>query len=160
MNLNEANEIALNLMGEYGLTLQGWTFSFDSSKRRFGSCQGATSRITLSRTLTELNSLERVRLTILHEIAHALTPGENHSRKWRRKLLEIGGNGERCFTAANTICVPSSFKGTCPSCGTEIPAFKRRRVACSSCCRKHNFGKFDSRFLFVWTRNNPSIKEG
>ena len=38
---------------------------------------------------------QEFRETVLHEIAHVLTPGERHSYVWRRVLLEIGGNGRR-----------------------------------------------------------------
>lgn len=37
--------------------------------------------------------VRNIRETILHEIAHALTPGEGHSRVWLDKLKGIGGSG-------------------------------------------------------------------
>ena len=52
-----------------------------------------------------LNSDEAtIRDTILHEIAHALTPGQHHNDVWRRKATAIGCTGQRCAKIA--ICKP------------------------------------------------------
>ena len=39
-----------------------------------------------------------MRDTILHEVAHALTPGDNHGPLWRRVCRQIGARPERCYT--------------------------------------------------------------
>ena len=72
MNLKDAEELALSLMRKHGLS--HWEFGFDRAKRRFGACNFSKKRISLSKYLTEVNEIEQVRDTILHEIAHALAP--------------------------------------------------------------------------------------
>ena len=76
MNLFEASILARSLMSEHGLA--DWGFAFDHARRRFGACNYTRRRITLSRPLTLLNGIDEVRDTILHEIAHALCPGDKH----------------------------------------------------------------------------------
>ena len=75
-------------MARHGLG--DWTFQFDRAKRRFGACNYTTRTISLSRTLTRLNDDAAVRETLLHEIAHALTPGAGHGPAWQVKCLEFG----------------------------------------------------------------------
>lgn len=72
MNLLEAKKMAEEEMKKHGLL--EWSFSFDNAIERFGSCRLTSKKISLSKKLIELNSIERVRNTLLHEIAHALAP--------------------------------------------------------------------------------------
>ena len=95
MNLYAARDLALALMRQHGL--HDWTFRFDHARRRFGSCRPRRRLITLSRPLAFLNEEAQVRDTILHEIAHALTPWDGHGRNWKRKCIEIGAEPRRCY---------------------------------------------------------------
>ena len=71
MNLEKTRNIALKLMRQHGLV--SYTFKWDRAVRRFGSCNGRTKTLTLSRPMTQHESNEkRVINTILHEIAHGL----------------------------------------------------------------------------------------
>ena len=99
MELKQASKLAIELIDKHGLLNRGWHFAFDRANRRFGSCQYYRKRITLSKFLTELNSEQEVRNTILHEIAHALTPGQHHNHIWRAKAKEIGCTGDRCYSS-------------------------------------------------------------
>ncbi|HYO07513.1 MAG TPA: SprT-like domain-containing protein, partial [Tepidisphaeraceae bacterium] len=81
MNLYAARLLTRSLMNQHGLS--DWRFDFDHARRRFGSCRPRQKLITLSRHLVFLNEEPEVRDTILHEIAHALTPGDGHGRRWK-----------------------------------------------------------------------------
>lgn len=83
-------------MAQHGLA--GWSFRFDHARRRFGSCRYRERVITLSRPLVLLNGVDEVRDTILHEIAHALTPGDGHGGKWKSACRRIGARPVRCYT--------------------------------------------------------------
>lgn len=97
MNADDAMSIALKLMKKHGLS--HWRFRFDNAKRRAGQCSHTYKFISLSLPLTQARSVDNVRNTILHEIAHALVgPGHGHNHVWRRKAREIGCDGNRCFT--------------------------------------------------------------
>jgi hypothetical protein len=90
------------LMWKHGVWQKGWRFKFDGATRRFGCCRYYTKMITLSRALCKANGMDRIELTILHEIAHALCPGHHHDHVWKAKCKEIGGDGKRCYSYANT----------------------------------------------------------
>lgn len=145
MEIAKAYELARRLMNDHGLT--GWSLAFDRAKVRFGVCRRKTKTISLSAALVALNSEEHVRDVILHEIAHALAPvGAGHGREWKMKAKEIGCRPERCYRADQVIAPPKKYVGTCPTCKREIKRFKRRRIACGTCCK----GIFNEQHLFVW----------
>ncbi len=113
MNTNEAKQLAIDLMNQYGLLDKGWFFEYDNAKRRFGCCNYRQKKITLSKPLTELREESFVRNTILHEIAHAIVGGKNgHNHIWRAKAIEIGCNGERC---SNDAQIKGKWIGVCPN---------------------------------------------
>lgn len=150
---SKAQALARELLREHGLT--AWTFRFDRSVRRFGQCNGRRQRITLSRKLVELNSPERVRNTLLHEIAHALVGARaGHGPAWVKQARAIGNDGQRCYSAATTVTVPPPLTGTCPGCGKVTLGFKRRSVACKACCVRAG-GGYRSEFALVWRRTTP-----
>jgi predicted SprT family Zn-dependent metalloprotease len=64
---------------------------------RAGDCFWKTKIIRLQPTFVELNSEEVVTQVILHEIAHALTPKHRHNKFWKKKAIEIGYKGVRCY---------------------------------------------------------------
>lgn len=102
-----------SLMSEHGLTQKGWKFKFGRGKKSFGTCVHGNTRkeIRISRYLAKINTTERVRLTALHEIAHALVGVTNaHNQLWVRKCIEIGGDGKRCYNADNTVCIQTNNK--------------------------------------------------
>lgn len=131
-----ARDLAIALMKEHGLV--GWSFAFDHAKRRFGSCRPAQRRITLSKTLTFLNPEHQVRETILHEIAHALTPGDGHGKKWRQACVTIGAKPVRCFTPEDVRLPPrraARYQIGCRTCGWWADRHRQlqRRLICRAC---------------------------
>ena len=95
MTLSDAKALCESLMAQHGLV--GWSFTFHHRRRSLGTCNYTLRTIFLSKVLVPVTTLEEVRNTILHEIAHALTPGQHHNHVWRRKAIEIGCTGTRCF---------------------------------------------------------------
>ena len=131
-----AHYLARQLMNRHGLS--DWAFGFDHARRRFGSCRCGSKRITLSRPLTLLNTEEQVRNTILHEIAHALTPGAGHGARWRQKCREIGAEPARCYTEDEVISparAPAPYRFGCAACGwwVERRRRSRRNYVCARC---------------------------
>jgi predicted SprT family Zn-dependent metalloprotease len=127
MNLHEAAYLACDLMQQHGLA--HWSFQFDHARRRFGKCDYTHRRISLSRSLTFLNGLDEVRDTILHEIAHALCPGDGHGAKWRATCRRIGARPKRCYTDQQVIAPPrrpARYRLGCPRCDWWVD--RRRRV--------------------------------
>lgn len=137
MKLPDAYTLARNLMDHHGLAIRDrWQFEWMDSHRMFGQCQMQFvgkdmlwGKIRLSIQLVGLNSKDRVRKTILHEIAHAkanLAKGGNagHSLWWEIEARKLGIKAERCYSEANTVTPPARYIGTCPA-GHE---YKRMRL--------------------------------
>ena len=104
MNLQDAKTLAIDLMKKHGLIqddVQGytpssnWTFAFNNRfTSALGRCSYGRKLIELGTKYVELNNEERVRKTILHEIAHSLTQGCGHNWEWKRMCIAIGGDGK------------------------------------------------------------------
>ncbi len=102
MDSSRALRLLRDALEAHGLTEQGWTGELDRAKRRFGVCRYGPRRISLSRHLVELNDLDHVEDTVLHEVAHALAWEEHgehcgHDSRWREICIRIGARPERCF---------------------------------------------------------------
>ncbi len=107
--------MAFWLMLEHGLdpgSKKGWSLGFNASRKSCGRCIEARMRIELSTYYVEHNSLELVRDTILHEIAHALV-GANHGHDevWKAKCLEIGAVPNPCKDASMGV---GNWRADCP----------------------------------------------
>ena len=154
MELEKAQELAKTLFEEHHLSK--WTFKFDNASRRFGVCKYSEHIISLSKKLTLLNSEKIVRGILLHEIAHALVRiNHHHDKVWRKKAIEIGCDGKRCY--GNEVILPPKvdykfYITTCPKCGKESTYELKspRRYACKACCNKFNNGKYTKKFLLSW----------
>jgi predicted SprT family Zn-dependent metalloprotease len=152
MDLITTHNKAFELMKKHGLVAMGWTFKFDNAKRRFGVCRYRSRVIGLSRELTLLNSEAEVVDTILHEIAHALTPRHHHDAVWRAKAIEIGCNGERCYSSDDVKTPKGNYEAICPCCKHTHAKFKApsktKRASCGNCGN----GKFDIAKLLIWEK--------
>lgn len=151
MNLFHAQILAEEQLYLHGL--YDWKFRFDNAKKRFGCCNYHTKTISLSKYLTELNSDTKVQNTILHEIAHAVAGhGAGHGKKWKKIMEKMGADTSRCY-GNEVITPPLKYTATCPSCQTSIQRKIKRKIACSSCCKKYNNGKFSLHYQFVFVKN-------
>lgn len=142
---SEVAQLARALMNEHGLGQV--PFEFDRAKTRFGQCQFKrnnltkvvfVSRIKMSEPLVRLNTIERCRETILHEIAHALaghTAG--HGPVWVATARKIGlTNPTRCC-GEDVVRTPPAFEGFCEHCGEEPISFRHKTPPSNRICSKH-----------------------
>jgi predicted SprT family Zn-dependent metalloprotease len=130
----DAKQLAWALLQQHGLI--GWRFQFDHARRRFGSCRPRAQLITLSKPLTLLNTESEIRDTLLHEIAHALTPGDGHGPRWKAKCIEIGAAPKRCYSESEITAPPrrpAPYQFGCEKCNWWIP--RRRRTRGSYLCK-------------------------
>jgi len=131
----------MTLLGEHGLV--DWTFRFDRAVRRFGSCRWRERVITLSAKLTLLNSEAQVHETLLHEIAHALTPGDQHGAKWRAACVKLGIEPRRCFSD-NDVAMPARRES-------------QYEIGCAACAWWHARHRLNTKTLVCRTCRQPVI---
>lgn len=91
---NVANElIAFHQLN--GNISSDWKFKWNRRSQAIGLCSYKDSTIQLSDKWASVLSEVELRDTILHEIAHAMTPGDGHGTKWRMACVQIGANPKR-----------------------------------------------------------------
>lgn len=90
------------LMDRHGLIAKGWRFAWNKRARAYGVCRYREKRIELSQVLCLPLKERDVVNTLLHEIAHALTPGHKHDQVWQEVFIAIGGDGKPRSSYENT----------------------------------------------------------
>ena len=140
---SEIATIARKLMNQHGLG--GWIFAWDNCKTSFGMCRYSKRTITLSSTLLNFTPRHEVIDTILHEIAHALTPGAKHGYVWQQKARQIGASPNRCKETNMTATEKESianYAHVCPRCDKHSffnRLTRKRQISrffCTICFRK------------------------
>ena len=153
MHLHSAEMLAYQLLSKY--KLHEWKFKFDHARSRFGCCNFSNKTISISRVLTELNSLAKVKNTLLHEIAHALVGKKHaHGKVWQNKAIEIGCKPKRCYSPDELKVPLAKYTVSCKNCDKKFQASRQKKgAACLACCKKFNHGRYSSKFLMVFTQN-------
>lgn len=123
-------------------------------------------KITLNPRLKEISAQE-VERTFLHELAHLAAHERHPSRRikahgpeWRRACSDLGIPGEsvRHNLPFERRRLERRFFYVCPNCGKRIGRVRqmRRPAACAECCKRHNGGRFDRRFVFLPAPADPA----
>lgn len=160
-NYNDAQSLAkelinttfdLNLDGgfyRYNIGNNGYRFSWMKSIRSIGRCQHTTKEIQLSRqmvaALIKSGINEKVKDTILHEIAHAIArihygKGVAHDHRWETIARQIGCSANARFFSADLKFIKSKYTLICDNCGAESPRSRlpKRKHSCGICSTSFN----------------------
>jgi predicted SprT family Zn-dependent metalloprotease len=145
----QAAALASELLAAHGLT--GWAFGLNRSRLNMGLCKYGPRTVELSVFFVERNSVEAIRDTLLHEVAHALAgPGHGHDAAWKAMCLRVGARPERLsFEAA----MPEGrWRATCGGCGMVHHKHRRPKhlVGWWCCCCGPQRGRL------VWKLANGS----
>jgi len=108
--VDKYESIALDLMNYHGISNR-FTLGFSKLAKEIlgltrirvegeGIIKG---EIILSKSHIEKDSENEIIETILHEIAHAITPGAGHTKIWQDTSKSIGGNGQAVKYCDGTI---------------------------------------------------------
>jgi len=153
----QVEQLAVDLIAKYlpSKIYGKWKFEWTRCKTVYGSCWPAKRTIKLSHLMNiEYDrTMEMIEDTILHEIAHALTPGQNHNAIWKETAKRIGCDGERL---GNDISVRRKWKGWCPNCGKYSYRHikTKEKIACGQCCREFNNGHWSKDYILIWKLND------
>lgn len=91
MNKEQAEQMAISLMRHHGL--YDYKFSWMQARGKFnraGQCNWKTKTIQLQPFFVKWNYPVIVKQTILHEIAHALTPKHGHNKYFQKTASALG----------------------------------------------------------------------
>jgi len=150
MDRQRAATMAIDLMNYHGLLTRGWSFDWHNKKRSLGTCSWRRKTIFLSRHLVAANSEDVILNTILHEIAHALTPNDGgHGREWKLMAISLGAKPQPCSEDAADVnhLAPWRLKCPNPECSVSVSMFRRPKIRRS--CRLCSGGYFNEKFLMV-----------
>lgn len=157
MSLQEIERKAKSLMTIHGVGHV--KFEFDGGKSRLGACHHMRvggvvipTKITLSRHYASILPMQEIEEVILHEIAHALTPGHGHNHVWRAAARRIGAKGDRCATPSASPDKAVSGVCTNPDCQKVVSQLHRlpQRVSYHSTCGRD--------FPLRWFKNGRMMK--
>lgn len=132
MNLSELKKIiavhkeANQLLHDFGLLEQGWTFKLSNTKKAVGRCVHSDKVIEYSKWFLD-SSPESVTDTLLHEIAHALVGASHgHDWTWKSKAMELGCDPSRVTETAVTTA-KFNYVMKCPECNREWKRYRMKR---------------------------------
>lgn len=123
--------------------LMHWNFQFNNSKANSGLCDYEKKTIYLSRKYYELMDNHEIHNTILHEIAHVLTPGDQHGKLWQQACEKLG---IQPIAIGPIQRLPGKYSAKC-SCGNVWYRYnskclkRKKRMMCSNCFEEIIFTK-------------------
>ena len=118
---------------------RSWSFGFDNGRRRAGLCSYTDKKITVSKYLSLVHSIDDVKQTIIHEIAHALSgPKEGHGKKWLATAKKLGYRNET-YTGEEIAKKYAPYSGICPN-GHQHYRYQKPKLlySCHICAKGFN----------------------
>ena len=130
------------------LDLSRWSFTFDSGKRRAGLCDHTNKRISLSKHMAQLHSVEQSRQVLWHEIGHAqVGVNHGHDKTWLAAAMKLGYRNEK-FSGKTIDENQATWLGMCPA-GHKYYRYKKP-AGVASCSRCHR--GFSAEHLITWNK--------
>jgi hypothetical protein len=90
MDRTQAHNLCKAELAKHGLSDWGVRITHDPKQSFLGMCVYKDKVIILNAFHIDIHPDAEVRDTILHEVAHALTPGQRHNDVWATKARDIG----------------------------------------------------------------------
>lgn len=90
MTRNDASKYCREQLNKHGLENWAVRLTTDPDKPFLGLCVYKDKAIILNAHHIDIHPTAEVVCTILHEVAHALCPGQGHNEVWAKKASEIG----------------------------------------------------------------------
>jgi hypothetical protein len=115
--------------------LSGWTLEMFHTADKVGVCKYMSKTIGLSSVFLRGHNCNyaKVKKALMHEVAHAITPGHSHNNIWKAKCKSMGGDDRLTMTM---VLPGMSWAMVCPSCRwrQEYPTKPNATgMVCGSC---------------------------
>lgn len=169
MDLGEVNDIARKMLKKHNV--KDWTFKYKTlaemntkGKYVLGRCDYVMKDIILCRELTQHETnIDRVRNTLLHEIAHALDFNQRgtksgHDKNWVRIAKSIGCAGNKCGDISGVSLMGfAKWIARCPKCKKKYYKMvkPKTRMSCGKCGGGNGF---NPDFLLDYKLNPKVVK--
>lgn len=127
-DLHKARQRCRSLMDQHGL--YDWKLRMTKTLRRLGRCMYRDKTIEVSRYQPGADPDD----TVLHEIAHALTPWAGHGPIWQAKCRQIGANPVRCQNATHGAGL--GYRIICNKCQSKLATTARKSRILHRCRSK------------------------
>lgn len=156
-NIRKATNLANALFAEYNLV--GWSIGFEASIKDHpvaaALCSFEDNSITILEHFAENCAWERVRNTVLHEVAHAVAGFDaGHGPRWQAIALSIGCDAEAKVDVLDLgeAFILSNYKwelAVSHPCGRveRLKLYAKRR---SNMAGKHVAGRRETKNLLNW----------
>lgn len=155
--LDQYEEIANMMLVEQNLTEWKFVWNNRTSNKTWGICKYTPKEIHLNKKYALIESEENVIDTIIHEVAHALTKGDNHGEIWKAKCRELGCRDEQFKDLGKeSLNKLAKYKGVCPTCGHVIYSGRKTGIIHIECSNEEYRQTGDSNFkkhIYKWTNN-------
>jgi predicted SprT family Zn-dependent metalloprotease len=135
------------------IDLEQWQFGFDSAKRRAGLCNYTDKRITISRYLVDIHTVDETMQVVLHEVAHAMSGKQaGHSKVWLATAKSIGYRAEK-FTGKEIAEETAAWVGSCPK-GHRHYRYRQPKtpMSCGVCNKGYSRAN-----LIIWQHRDELI---
>ena len=154
-NLNIAIEHTKLLFKKH--KLHDWSVGINNRKCALGVCNYRKKTITYSSWLMPLVKENEIKNTVIHEVAHSLTPHHGHDDIWADLCFRLGGKINRI--AADTefsvnihseMNKQSKYTLTCPVCGRKHAFYRKlkKKYSCEDCSPV-----FNTNYILIVTQN-------
>ena len=128
-------EMVKYYMEKHRLFDMGWDYDYDRAKKRLGLCKYGPKLLTFSLPFIDINTIDVMRNTVLHEVSHALAGYKaGHGYVWQRKAIEIGAKPQACASDPNIKRPPGPYVFNC-LCGPQY-YYRRDALYTVRICRK------------------------
>ncbi len=138
MKITTLNKKARDLLRQHDLSR--WRFALKThTGSLLGGCNYNVPGIFINKFYAEHNDEEFVIDTLIHELAHALTPGHRHDKVWRKLALDLGCNSRLDWS--KIITQPGNYQAVCPTCEVVFNKYRKPKYIqgyyCPKCGKEH-----------------------
>lgn len=156
--LEKYEKIATDMLINHNLG--DWKFIWNNrtSNKTWGICKYKPKEIHLNKKYALVETEENVIDTIIHEVAHALTKGDEHGELWKAKCRELGCRDEQFKNLEkDSMEKLARYKGVCPTCGHVIYSSRKTGIIHIECSNGEyrKTGKTDyMKHKYEWFKND------